>query len=254
MDKVFVFDLDDTLYWNMHDYCYPILEFEKFMLDTLGHKAPHVSKIMELLVKTGHNLFDTINPETGAIFGYSRDRFPETLVRTYKIICSQAKISAKQEVIEKIYKIGMKAFNIEQYQKKGLIDGVEEVLGFLKEKGDKLILLTQGDERVQRSKIDALNLMKWFSNAYIVPFKTQAVFQEIKSRFHDKRSKMYSVGNNFKSDIEPALKVGLFGIYVPYQYWFSRDSDEKNLQQAIDQKQVFVFEEIIEIKNRYREL
>jgi len=254
VNKVFIFDLDDTLYWNMHDYCYQILEFEKFILDKLEHRAPHVSKIMKLLVETGHNLFDKINPKTGVIFGYSRDRFPETLIQTYKIICTQAKAPISQRAIEKIYKIGMKAFNVEHYKKKGLVEGAKELLDFLKEKQDKLILLTQGDERVQRPKIDALNLMRWFSDVYIIPFKTQGAFKKIKSRFYNKYSKIYSIGNNFKSDVELALKIGLLGIYVPYQYWFSKDSDEKNLQQRIDQKQVFVFEEIIEIKKNYRKL
>lgn len=254
MNKLFIFDLDDTLYWNMHDYCYPILEFQKFVLDNLKHNAPHVSKIMKLLVEIGHSLFNTINPKTGMIFGYSRDRFPETLIRTYKTICTQAKISVDQQVVEKIYNIGMQAFDFESCKNKGLVEGGEEVLNFLTAKGDELILVTQGDDRVQFPKIDVLDLRRWFLDIRVVPFKTQKIFEKIKSRFHDEYSKIYSVGNNFKSDIEPALKTGLLGIYIPYQYWFSKDSDEDNLQSAIDTKQTFVFQEIIEIKNRYKEL
>lgn len=48
MKKLFVFDLDDTLIDNVHDYADPLLDACRLIIKTLGNKAPHVSKIIAL--------------------------------------------------------------------------------------------------------------------------------------------------------------------------------------------------------------
>lgn len=242
--KVFIFDLDDTLYWNVHDYCYPILEFEKFILDTLGHKAPHIAVLLEL----EHQIDQRRVKE----FGYSMDRFPGTLVEVYRTICDRRDVPFDKKVADKIWQIGMEAFDANLYRKKGLVEGAKEVLDFLKEKGDRLILLTRGDEYVQRLKIDILSLGKWFSRIRIVPAKDKTTFKEIKSKFSNGR-KIYSVGNSFKSDIRSALEAGLLGIYIPCESWeFSEEP--KQVLEEVCQKKIFIFQEIKEIKNRHEEL
>lgn len=249
MDKIFIFDLDDTLYWNVHDYCYPLLEFEKLMLDVLSHKAPHVLTMRQLAVKIGYKRLKKS--------GYSMGRFPGTLVETYKTICSQKNIKIDQKVTDKIWKIGMKAFDPKIYKKKGLVEGAEEVLNFLKEQEDELALLTKGDAYVQRLKIDTLELAQWFNYIHIVPFKNKVAFKIVVSKFKKTKS-IYSVGNLFKSDIMPALEAGLSGIYIPYDTWESKEGPEEISKDADRNRlfinRLFIFKEIIDIKNRYKEL
>jgi len=252
MKKVFIFDLDDTLYWNVHDYCYPVLEFEKFLLDLLGYKVPQITAFRKLEKETALKLVHEINSSTGQEFGYSIDRFPRTLVETYKTICSRAGILFDQKVADKIWQIGMKAFDPELYRKKGLAKGAEEVLDFLKNKGDELILLTRGDKNVQQLKIDNLKLARWFYHIYIVPFKDIAIFNAMAKTFRDVKS-IYSVGNSLESDIKLAIEAGLLGIYIPYDTWEFEENTE-NILSGIDKSQLFIFKEIIEIKNRYKEL
>jgi putative hydrolase of the HAD superfamily len=252
MKKVFIFDLDDTLYWNVHDYCYPVLEFEKFLLDLLGHKAPQITAFRKLEKETALKLVHEINPSTGQEFGYSIDRFPKTLVETYRVICFQEGLSFDQKVADKIWQIGMKAFDPELYRKKGLVEGVEEVLDFLKNKGDELILLTRGDKSVQQLKIDNLKLARWFYHIHIVAFKDIAIFNAMARAFRGVKS-IYSVGNSLESDIKPAVEAGLLGIYIPYDTWEFKENTEEILS-GIDKSQLFIFKEIIEIKNKYKEL
>ncbi len=260
MRKVFIFDLDDTLYWNVHDYCYPVLEFEKFLLDLLGHKAPQITAFRKLEKETALKVVHEINPSTGQEFGYSIDRFPKTLVETYRVICFQKGLPFDQKVADKIWNIGMKAFDPEFYRKKGLVEGAGEVLNFLKAQRDILVLVTRGDRYAQGLKIDTLGLNKWFiDNIFIVPQKNEAIFRKIKiehkgwlERF-DIEVKIYSIGNSLKSDIEPALKAGLNGIYIPYNTWEFEENTE-NILSGIDKSRLFIFKEIIEIKNRYKEL
>ena len=250
--KVFIFDLDDTLYWNVHDYCYPILEFEKLILDTLGHKAPHIAVLLELEHQIDQRRVTEVNPKTGEKFGYSMDRFPGTLVEVYRTICSQQNMPFDKNIADKIWQIGMEAFDVNRYKKKGLVKGAPEVLDFLKERGDSLILLTRGDEYVQRLKINSLGLSKWFFRIRIVPAKDKKTFKEIKSKFSNGR-KIYSVGNSFESDVRPALEAGLLGIYIPCETWEFNEEPEQVLEDVC-QKKLFIFQEIREIKNKYKEL
>lgn len=252
MNKVFIFDLDDTLYWNVHDYCYPVLEFEKFLLDLLGHKAPQITAFRKLEKETALKLVHEINPKTGQEFGYSIDRFPKTLVETYRTICSKERLKFKQEIADEIWKIGTKAFDPEMYKRKGLVRGAEEVLDFLREQGDELVLLTRGDKQVQQLKIDALRLGRWFYHIHIVPSKDSTMFRAMAKAFEEKEV-IYSVGNSLKSDIEPALRAGLSGIYIPYDTWEFEEKPEEILS-GINKSRLFIFKEIIEIKNRYKEL
>ena len=242
--KVFIFDLDDTLYWNVHDYCYPILKFQKFILDILGHKAPHISTLMEL----EHQ----IDQERVKQFGYSKERFPGTLVEVYRTICSRKNMPFDKKIADEIWQIGMEAFDVNRYKKNGLVKGAEETLDFLKERKDGLILLTRGDRNIQQLKINVLGLPKWFSRVLIVPAKNKTTFKEIKSTFNPGR-KIYSVGNSFRSDIRPALEVDLLGIYIPCETWEFSEEPEQVLEDVC-RKKLFIFQEIKEIKNRYEEL
>lgn len=243
MNKLFIFDLDDTLYWNVHDYCYPMLEFEKLVLDCLGHKAPHIGTIRKLE--------DQIDKQRVPEFGFAMRRFPGSLVETYREICSRSEVPFNQEIANRIYVIGMKAFDPKNYIQKGLVDNAETVLNFLKQQNDELILLTRGDKRVQRIKIEALKLRQWFSQFHIVSSKTRDVFLSIIKDF--KGDSVYSVGNSFDSDIKPALKLGLSGIFIPHSTWISREDSKKAVKQ-LDGHSLFIFKEIKEIKQRYQEL
>lgn len=119
MKKAFIFDLDDTLYWNVHDYCYPTLEFERFIMDLLGHKAPHISVIRKLEGEIDRARLNEINPKTNEKFGYTMYRFPGSLVETYRTICSRIDVPFDKKIAKKIQQIGMKSFDIDLYKKKG---------------------------------------------------------------------------------------------------------------------------------------
>lgn len=252
MRKVFIFDLDDTLYWNKHDYSYPILKFEKFLLDKLGHRAPHVSVIRELFSRIDRGRVHEINPATNSLYGYSMERFPGSMAECYRQICQQEGICWDPQIAEKVKEIGYEAFSEKLYKRKGLVKGAAEVLTFLKKQDDMLILLTKGDKQVQERKISILELNRWFEQIIIGPLKTEGTFKGIAIKIQNS-NQVWSVGNSFDSDIKPALEAGFKGIYIPYETWETRDETKKVLK-GLDLNQVLVFNEIIEIKKNYGRL
>lgn len=73
MNKVFVFDLDDTLMTNVHDYAEPILDMARVIIRELGPMAPHVSVVIALEEEIDKRRVHEINPATGQKFLYSMD-------------------------------------------------------------------------------------------------------------------------------------------------------------------------------------
>ncbi len=96
------------------------------------------------------------------------------------------------------------------------LDGVEDTLSRLHASGMyKMAILTKGDLLDQNHKIDRSGLRKYFDYVDIVCEKTPAVYSELCSRLGVCAGEMLMVGNSFKSDIDPVLKIGGKGVYIP---------------------------------------
>ena len=80
MKKLFVFDLDDTLIDNVQDYANPILNACGLINQTLGSRAPHVSKLIAIEQEIDKRRIKEINPDTNKPYLYSMERFPSSLV------------------------------------------------------------------------------------------------------------------------------------------------------------------------------
>ena len=88
--------------------------------------------------------------------------------------------------------------------------GVEKALEQLS-RSFPLILLSKGDEKHQRRKLEASGLSWAFRDVRIVREKTASIYRET---FGDVPAAM--IGNSIRSDILPALEAGAFGLYVPF--------------------------------------
>ena len=219
MNKLFVFDLDDTLIDNVHDYAKPILDAAWLIIQTLGAKAPHVSKIIAMEQEIDLRRVKEINPDTGKPFLYSMERFPGSLVSTYNEICQSIKMTPIKETQKKLYDIGLMAFDKEMYYQ-NIKPYALELIHFLSRWNDELILYTKGDERVQNNKIIALahkGVMQFFTDIVIADQKNANTFAKFATRCS---GRCYSVGNSFNADIAPALATpGFSGILIPVETW-----------------------------------
>lgn len=156
MDKTFIFDYDDTLAWNQHDYSVALLRFTEWIIQKLSHRAPSVQTII--------NLEESIDNEAVKIMGFRMERFPTSFQETYKKICKTAGIKPNENDLQTAYSIGISAFDEEKWKKQGLAEGAPETLDYLAQQNDELILLTKGDRRVQEKKLEATNCKRWFNN------------------------------------------------------------------------------------------
>ncbi|MDD6253621.1 MAG: HAD family hydrolase [Candidatus Cryptobacteroides sp.] len=94
--------------------------------------------------------------------------------------------------------------------------GVPETLKRIRESGRfKTAVLTKGDLLEQRGKLDRSGLMQYFDLVDIVAEKEPEVYADLCRRLGIDASEMLMVGNSFKSDIDPVLKIGGRGVYIP---------------------------------------
>jgi putative hydrolase of the HAD superfamily len=96
-----------------------------------------------------------------------------------------------------------------------LIDGVEETLTLLAERHD-LTLMTKGHPEEQRMKIDRSGLGGYFRHAAVVPEKDAAAYQSLVAQLEVDPARTWMIGNSPKSDINPALAVGLNTVFIPH--------------------------------------
>ncbi len=226
--------------WNQHDYSVAHLEFARWIIEKLGHKAPDVQTIINLEVEIDHAAVKEL--------GFTKERFPSSLQKTYKSICKSSGIVPNENDLENAYKIGLMAFSPNQW-KSNVVEGSRAVLNYLKyNKKDKLVLLTKGDEEIQRSKIMTLELDRLFDkkNIMIVPQKDEFIFDKFISKEYG-RKQTYHVGNSIKSDVIPAINAEINIIYIPCETW-SYERDHQGIPQSSFLKQI---ENISQIKDVY---
>ena len=239
--KTFIFDLDDTLIANLHDYSFAQLRFVEFVINRLGwNKAPDAQTIINLQVE--------IDKKNVAKYGFGIERFPTSTKETYQMICEG--VGIKDNVgAEVAYTIGMTAFNKERYKKKGLVPGAEETLDYLIAQNDEIILCTKGDKKVQEMKIEAINAVKWFNDQiYIVDRKNEGVLNQIVG--DREKNDVYHVGNGIKSDVNPALEAGIRAIYIPRETW----AYEKDHNGKTESNRLIELKNIVEIKDNYHHI
>jgi len=126
------------------------------------------------------------------------------------------------------------------------LPGVEETLKRLSEDGRyKLVLMTKGELLDQERKIARSGLAKYFSLIDIVSNKTQKEYIGLCDRLGISPSELMMIGNSFKSDIEPVLQLGGWGIYIPSETLWKLEHTEE-----YDHRNLFkvnAFEDIINI-------
>ncbi len=254
MKKLFVFDLDDTLIDNVHDYAEPILEACRVIIQALGNAAPHVSQIVAMEQEIDKRRVKETNPATGRPYLWSMERFPGTLVETYREICRRAGRRARAPVADVLWDIGLGAFDERRYAA-NINPHARGALNFLRARGDVAVLCTKGDERVQKKKIAALHNagIDHFAATRIVDDKTPDVFARMARDAGYPGTVCYSVGNSYDSDIAPALAADFRGIFIPVETWEVIGRMDEILA-GVDRARCTVLQSLEDLTTRYGEL
>lgn len=238
--SLFVFDLDDTLMDNVHDYAEPILEMSRVIIKELGPAAPHVSALIALEQEIDKRRVKEVNPDTGKPFGYTMERFPGTMVETYRAVCAKSGITPEPRIESNLYRIGMLAFDKAQY-KQNIKPNALHLLKTLHENRCEVVILTKGDPRVQNLKVEALktqlkqssgdaNAITGYTIVEVV--KTAEEFNALRLLSRNRHDAPYAIGNDYDKDIVPALAAhpSFRGIWIPVETWETLGTTDTTLK------------------------
>lgn len=202
--KVIAFDADDTLWTNEPFF----LEVEKQYTDLLKPYGTSEEISATLFQTEMKNL---------RLLGYGAKAFTISMVET-ALQVSQQKIAA--EDIRRIIDLGKSLLEMPIE----LLPGVKETLKALKEKGNyKLVVATKGDLLDQENKLERSGLAPYFDHIEVMSDKTEKEYRRLLNILQIEPSELLMIGNSLKSDIQPVLSLGGYGVHVPFEVMWQHE-------------------------------
>lgn len=202
--KVIAFDADDTLWTNEPFF----QEVEKQYTDLLKPYGTSEEISATLFQTEMKNL---------RLLGYGAKAFTISMVET-ALQVSQQKIAA--EDICRIIDLGKSLLEMPIE----LLPGVKETLKALKEKGNyKLVVATKGDLLDQENKLERSGLAPYFDHIEVMSDKTEKEYRRLLNILQIAPSEFLMIGNSLKSDIQPVLSLGGYGVHVPFEVMWQHE-------------------------------
>ena len=105
-----------------------------------------------------------------------------------------------------------------------LFPGVLPILNDLS-KIYKLYVLTKGNIEEQKKKRHRSNLLQYFLGAFVETEKNIQTYERILDENQWHVDEICMIGNSPKSDINPALKLGMYAVFIPYEHTWVLDDE-----------------------------
>ncbi len=204
--KVIGFDADDTLWVNE-----PYYRETEHLFTQLMQPVADEETVMNVLNETEvRNL---------PLYGYGAKGFMLSMIETTMEIAGD---DAKPDIVEGVLLLGKTLIG----KPVVLIDGAQSTLLQLKDQY-KLVLVTKGDLLDQERKLKKSGLNNCFHHIEILSNKREENYQRLFQNLDTPPEEFMMVGNSLKSDVIPVLKMGAWGVYIPYHTsWIHERTDE----------------------------
>ncbi|MDY1033596.1 HAD family hydrolase [Stenotrophomonas sp. CFBP8980] len=200
------FDGDDTL-WKSEDY---YRKAEQDYLDLLSHYIDVHD------TRTARHLLD-VQRRNLAVFGYGVKAMTLSMIEA-AIEITDSRVSAKH--IQCMLDIGHDTLR----HPVELIDGVRESVAKIAE-DHPVVLITKGDLFHQEAKIKVAQLHDLFPRIEIVSEKDPETYARVLSEFDLPINQFVMVGNSLRSDIEPVVTLGGWGVHTPYAVTWAHETE-----------------------------
>lgn len=222
--KVIAFDADDTL-WVNEPYFQEIEKQYTGLLKPYGASEEISAALFRTEMKNLKSL------------GYGAKAFTISMVETALEVSNQM-ISAGD--IRQIVDLGKSLLDMPIE----LLPQVKETLEILKEKGNyKLVVATKGDLMDQENKLERSGLAPYFDHIEVMSDKTEKEYLRLLNILQIKPSEFLMIGNSLKSDIQPVLALGGYGVHIPFEVMWQHEVVDTFTHEHL--KQVKGFDELL---------
>ncbi|SOD54244.1 HAD family hydrolase [Pseudoxanthomonas wuyuanensis] len=200
------FDGDDTL-WRSEDY-YRVAEqeFERIIGQYID--LTDAGTLRHLLAVERRNL---------KIFGYGVKGMTLSMIEA-AIELTGERISARD--LRGVVEIGRATLQ----HPVELLPGVREAVERIAATHD-IVLITKGDLFHQEAKIAGSGLADLFHRIEIVSEKDAHTYTRVVRELGVDTRQFLMIGNSLRSDIEPVLQIGGWGLHVPYHITWAHESE-----------------------------
>mgnify|MGYP001026394164 FL=1 len=105
-----------------------------------------------------------------------------------------------------------------------LLPGVEDTLKALKAQGGyRLVVATKGDLLDQERKLKRSGLTPYFDHIEIMSDKTEKEYNRLLQVLQVAPEEFLMIGNSLKSDIQPVLAIGGYGVHIPFEVMWQHE-------------------------------
>lgn len=198
------FDGDDTLWHSEGYYQAAGTEFQSIL-------ARYVD-VTDSQVQTGMLATERRNLR---LFGYGAKGMTLSMVET-AIALTEARIDARD--IHRIVELGKKVLEHPVELLPGIREAVEAVAA-----RHAIVLITKGDLFHQEKKVAESGLSDLFHRIEIVSEKNEGTYRRVLGEFGLSPARFAMVGNSLRSDIEPVLALGGWGVHMPYHVTWAHE-------------------------------
>ena len=203
-DQVLLIDADDTL-WETNIQFEKVTEAFAVLVAPFGHRVEEV-----------RDTVDRTERKNISQRGYGMSSFLLSLEEAYALLAGRSPDEHDRDAIRQMGRF---------FEQPKLIDGVPETLEYLSER-HHLHLFSKGRQDEQTERFNGSGLQHRFSAWDIVPEKDAAAYTEVVARHDWETSRVWMIGNSPRSDINPALAIGLNAVYIPAAISWSFEEEE----------------------------
>ena len=228
--RAIAFDADDTL-WELQNH-FEAVEHEYCRLLAPWGCSDEVSAA--LFATETANMTD---------MGYGCKAFTISLVEN-AVRVSHGAVTG--DIIGRIVELGKSLLHLYATP----LEGVEETLRYLHDQTDahgarryRLAVFTKGELLDQENKLRRSGLAPFFDVVSIVSDKTPEAYRRLCRELQVNPTELVMVGNSFKSDIMPALKIGASAIHIPFHTTWAHEKTEEFAHERL--RRICRFDEIL---------
>jgi len=226
MKTTLIIDADDTLWENNVHFEGATEEF----LDLVDESGGSREAARALLPRIEHKNIP--------IHGYGSRGFTLSLMETLEEITGKPTSSEDRE---RILALGDCVRRMPIQYLPGVVETLTQLKGH-----HRLILFTKGDHQEQRDKVERSGAMVYFHHMEITGEKRPEDYRRLLASHALDRDLSWMVGNSPRSDINPALEVGLGAVYIPHPNTWSLEHEEVRPSSSARLKVLKKFSELLE--------
>ena len=200
------FDGDDTL-WKSEDYYRAAeLEFENI-----------IGQYIDLTDARSQRHLLEVERRNLRVFGYGAKGMTLSMIESAVQLTGE-RISARD--IHRVIEIGRATLQ----HPVELIDGIREAVETIAA-SHEIVLITKGDLFHQESKIEKSGLADLFQRIEVVSEKDTVTYARVLRELDVPAGRFVMIGNSLRSDIEPVIELGGWGIHMPYHITWAHEAE-----------------------------